>query len=97
MIRQQAGSVLLNKFSRPRFTLFVRTLSPSVNSETVSTPPSLLTSPVRYISITNIDCRYINTLEKNDIDMVSFENIDIDKAILKNIDIDKAILKYRYR
>ena len=38
------------------------------------------------ISISNIDCRYINTKG-------NFENIDIDKAILENIDIDKAILK----
>ena len=50
------------------------------------------------ISISNIDCRYIDTFEKYsdidiDIDMVIFENIDIDKANLKNIDIDKEVLE----
>ena len=51
------------------------------------------------ISISNIDCRYIDTFENIDIDidididMVSFENIDIDKANLKNIDIDIDIDK----
>ena len=53
------------------------------------------------ISISNIDCRYIDTFKKYqyhiDIEMVIFENIDIDKGILENIDIEidinKAILK----
>ena len=51
------------------------------------------------MSISNIDCRYIDTFENivinSDIDMVIFENIDIDidKAILENIDIDKGIIK----
>ena len=55
------------------------------------------------ISISNIDCRYIDTFEKYRYRYRyrygHFENIDIDidKAILENIDIeidiDKAILK----
>ena len=53
------------------------------------------------ISISNIDCRYIDTFEKYRYRYGHFENIDIDididKAILENIDIeidiDKAILK----
>ena len=51
------------------------------------------------ISISNIDCLYIDTFEKYRYRYGHFENIDInidiDKAILENfdIDIDKAILK----
>ena len=47
------------------------------------------------ISISNIDCRYIDTFEKYRYRYGHFENIDIDigKAILENIDIDRAILK----
>ena len=51
------------------------------------------------ISISNIDCRYIDTFEKYRYRYGHFENndIDIDKVILENIDIgtdiDKAILK----
>ena len=47
------------------------------------------------ISISIIDCRYINTFEeyRYRYRYGHFENIDIDKAILENIDIDKAILK----
>ena len=57
------------------------------------------------ISISNIDCWYIDTFEKYryryghfeniniDIDKANLENIDIDKAILENIDIDMAIMK----
>ena len=45
------------------------------------------------ISISNIDCRYIDIDIDIDNDMVGLENIDIDKAILENIYIDKAILK----
>ena len=49
------------------------------------------------ISISNIDCQYMDTFEN--IDMAIFENIDIDididMAILENIDIDidKRILQ----
>ena len=43
------------------------------------------------ISISNIDCRYIDTFEKYQYRYQyrygHFENIDIDKAILENIDI----------
>ena len=41
------------------------------------------------ISISNVDCRYMDTFENIDIDidMTILENID--KAVLENIDIDK--------
>ena len=47
------------------------------------------------ISISNIDCRYIDTFEKYRYRYGEVENIDIDKLISENIDIDidRAILK----
>ena len=45
------------------------------------------------ISISNIDCRYINTFEKYQYRYGHFENIDIDKAILENINIENDIVK----
>ena len=47
------------------------------------------------ISISDIDCRYIDTFKNIDIDIDIdiLENIDIDKEILENIDIDIDIDK----